>query len=45
VAFLAGPTYQAAEWLAFDAGLIVPVAGPQPHALYAGAVWNIGKVW
>jgi hypothetical protein len=45
VAFLAGPTYQGAEWLAFDAGLIVPVTGPQPHALYAGAVWNVGKVW
>jgi hypothetical protein len=45
VAFLAGPTFQPAEWLALDAGLIVPVAGPQPHALYAGAVWNVGKVW
>ena len=26
-------------------GMIVPVAGPQPHALYAGAVWNVGKLW
>jgi hypothetical protein len=45
VAFLAGPTYTAWKWLALDAGLIVPVTGPQPHALYAGAVWNVGKVW
>jgi hypothetical protein len=45
VAFLAGPSYQAAEWLEFDAGVIVPVTGPQPHALYAGGVWNVGKVW
>jgi hypothetical protein len=45
VALLGGPTFLAKEWLAFDAGVIVPVTGPQPHALYAGAVWNIGKVW
>jgi Putative MetA-pathway of phenol degradation len=45
VAFLGGPTYQPAEWLALDVGVIVPFAGPQPHALYAGAVWNVGKVW
>jgi hypothetical protein len=45
VAVLAGPTYQAADWLAFDTGVIIPVAGAQPHALYAGGVWNVGKVW
>jgi hypothetical protein len=45
VAFLAGPTYQPKEWLAFDAGVIIPITGPQPHALYAGGVWNVGKVW
>ena len=45
VAVLAGPTFLAREWLAFDAGVIVPVTGPQPHAVYAGGVWNVGKLW
>jgi hypothetical protein len=45
VALLAGPTYLAYEWLAFDAGVIVPVLGPQPHAVYAGGVYNIGRLW
>ena len=44
VALLAGPTLLARPWLAFDAGLIVPLAGPQPRALYAGAVWNVGRL-
>jgi hypothetical protein len=42
-AFLGGPTYLLASWLAFDAGLIVPVHGPQAHALYAGTVFNVGR--
>lgn len=45
VALLAGPTYLARPWLAFDTGLIVPVTGPQPHALYAGAVYNVGRLY
>ena len=44
VALLAGPTLLARPWLAFDAGLIVPVTGPQPRALYAGAVYNVGRI-
>ena len=44
VALLAGPTLAAHAWLAFDAGLIVPLAGPQPRALYAGAVVNLGHL-
>ncbi len=44
VALLAGPTLQAVPWLAFDAGFIVPLEGPQPHSLYAGAVWNVGRL-
>ena len=44
VALLAGPTFLARTWLAFDAGVIVPVTGPQPHALYAGAVYNVGRI-
>jgi len=45
VAVLAGPTYTAKDWLALDTGVIIPVTGPQPHAVYAGLVWNVGKVW
>jgi hypothetical protein len=45
VALLAGPTLLVREWLSFDAGVIVPVAGPQPHALYAGVVYNVGRLW
>lgn len=45
VALLAGPTVLVREWLSFDAGLIVPISGPQPHALYAGVVYNVGRLW
>jgi hypothetical protein len=45
VALLAGPTLLLRPWLAFDAGFIAPVTGPQPRALYAGAVYNVGKLW
>lgn len=44
VAVLCGPTMKVRGWLVFDAGVIVPVAGPQPKALYAGAVYNIGHL-
>lgn len=44
VAILTGPTYQLVKWLAADAGVIEPLTGPQPRAVYAGFVWNIGKL-
>lgn len=44
VALLTGPTVQIHRWLVVDAGVIVPLAGPQPHAVYAGLVWNIGRL-
>jgi hypothetical protein len=44
VAVLCGPTMKARGWLVLDAGVIVPVAGPQPKAIYAGAVYNIGHL-
>jgi hypothetical protein len=44
VALLGGPTLLVRAWLALDAGVIVPLAGPQPRALYAGGVWNIGRL-
>ncbi len=43
VALLFGPTLSARSWLAFDAGLIAPLTGPQPKAVYFGGVWNIGR--
>jgi hypothetical protein len=43
-ALLIGPTYLAREWLAFDSGIIVPIAGEQPHAMYVGFVWNLGCI-
>lgn len=45
VAILVGPTVTVRPWFALDAGVIVPVAGPQPHAVYFGGVWNIGRMW
>jgi len=45
VALLGGPTILVRPWLAFDAGAIIPLAGPQPHALYAGGVYNVGRLW
>ena len=45
VAALCGPTWTPRPWLELDAGAIVPVSGPQPHALYAGLVWNAGRLW
>jgi hypothetical protein len=43
-AFLTGPTVTVEKWIVLDAGAIVPLAGPQPHAYYAGLTWNIGKL-
>jgi hypothetical protein len=45
VAVLLGPTWTPRPWLELDAGTIVPVTGPEPHALYAGGVWNVGRLW
>ncbi len=42
-AVLAGPTWTVRTWLVLDAGVIVPVAGPQPRAVYAGATYNVGR--
>ncbi|MFI5312112.1 MAG: transporter [Gemmatimonadales bacterium] len=45
VGLLAGPTFAIREWLVVDVGGIIPVEGGQPHAFYAGAVWNVGRLW
>jgi hypothetical protein len=44
VATLFGPTMKVRSWLVVDTGVIVPIAGPQPRALYAGGVYNIGRL-
>jgi hypothetical protein len=41
-ALLVGPTFLLREWLALDAGGIIPLSGPQARALYTGFVWNFG---
>jgi hypothetical protein len=43
-ALLLGPTFLVRDWLALDAGFIAPLTGPQPHAIYAGFVWNFGRL-
>lgn len=44
VAVLTGPTLGAWRTLALDAGVILPIEGPQPRALYAGLVTNLGRL-
>jgi hypothetical protein len=43
VALLTGPTVIVRSVLEFDVGFITPIHGPQPHALYAGLVTNMGR--
>ena len=43
-AMLVGPTFLVHEWLALDAGVIVPISGPQARAVYTGFVWNFGCI-
>jgi hypothetical protein len=44
LATLLGPTMKVRGWLVVDTGVIIPIAGPQPRALYAGGAYNIGRV-
>jgi len=44
VSALAGPTWLIEKWIQVDAGVIAPVAGRVPRSLYAGVVWNIGRL-
>jgi hypothetical protein len=43
VAVLTGPTFLVSTALNLDVGLITPVRGDMPNALYAGLVWNLGR--
>ena len=44
VALLTGPVLTVARTVALDLGVIAPVAGPQPRAVYAGLTTNFGRV-
>jgi hypothetical protein len=44
VGFLAGPTLAVRPSLTLDCGAIIRVHGSQPNALYAGLVYNLGRV-
>lgn len=45
VAFLGGPTFTVNDRFVLDAGLVLPVTGPQSRALLAGLVYNVGTLW
>ena len=42
-AFLTGPTFLLSPALNLDVGVIAPIRGELPNALYAGLVWNLGS--
>ena len=44
VEFLTGPTWLVSPALNLDLGLITPIHGDRPNALYAGLVWNAGRI-
>lgn len=45
VGLLAGPTFTVSPAWVIDLGGIVALAGPQPDAVYAGLVYNLGRLW
>lgn len=45
VALLTGPVFTVRRWAEVDAGVILPLDGPQAHAFYAGGTYNVGRVW
>jgi hypothetical protein len=44
VALLSGPGYLVRRSINLDMGIISPLRGSQPNAIYAGAVWNVGSL-
>jgi hypothetical protein len=42
---LYGPTFTVRNWLVLDVGAITPASAPQLHALYAGATYNVGRIF
>ena len=44
VGLLTGPTFAVTREFSLDAGIIAPLEGPQPRALYVGFVANLGRI-
>ncbi|MEP6730165.1 MAG: transporter [bacterium] len=44
-ALLFGPTYLVSPALNLDVGFIAPFHGDMPNSLYAGVVWNVGRLF
>ncbi len=44
VALLGGPVFTLHPWWTLDVGGILKVRGPQPNGLYAGGVYNFGRL-
>ena len=41
-ALLTGPSFLVSPALNLDVGIIAPIHGDTPNAIYAGLVWNLG---
>lgn len=44
VALLTGPTFLADRTVAIDVGIITRLRGETPNSIYAGIVWNVGRL-
>jgi len=44
VAILTGPTWLVHRALSLDVGVIAPIVGPQPRAIYVGLTTNLGRL-
>lgn len=45
VALLGGPVITLHPWWTLDFGAILKLSGPQANAIYAGGVYNFGRLW
>jgi hypothetical protein len=45
VALLGGPVFALHPWWTLDFGGILKLSGPQANAIYAGGVYNFGRLW
>jgi hypothetical protein len=44
-ALLGGPVFTLHPWWTLDVGGILKLQGPQPDGVYAGGVYNFGRLW
>ncbi len=45
MALLGGPVFTLHPWWTLDVGGILKLRGPQPDGIYAGGVYNFGRLW